>query len=794
MPNSEQEIKPKTQRARRSKTPRTRQRHSESEGDGSCVVCANPIEIYAVGHCNHYICFKCSTKIRLLCDEIVCPVCRKEMKKVIFTRKKQTFETLTVLKLVKDTDYDVGIYFADLAIVRGYRKMLEHKCPICVDRAAEESFEKLKIHLRKEHTLFYCEICLDNNNNFTNECKVYSRKDLARHRRSGDPDDTSHRGHPLCQYCDIRYLDDDKLFHHLRTHHYYCHICDAGDNYEFYGTYPDLRKHFKSDHFLCEKDACAEEEFTSVFSTELDFKAHCATAHKDSKSKLQQRMDRQIDLGFQYSRRDAPPRRGRGRGRSDEPTRPRRNRREGDSNFANAFERESDLEKAIALSKEEAEKAKKDKVESSNTLKPNSTEPATQVETERASLFNKSADFPVLFTDEAAADQPLQTKDIKPLPPDVPKESCPNIISNWNKQLNAPTSLLTHQDFPSLSSDPSSSNNGIPPWRQPTNVKKPSASTQQAKSLTNLKPKPTSSSQPAKNKAKHPLKTEEDFPALNPTNVMLVGRGTSKHMEAFQSFSSEQASSVKLVKNVEVPENKRSHNEAFINLQNDFPSLLSLAPKSSLAPPPGFEKIKPKPTKKQQKVATAPKLLSVNAATIQHSNNNGLDFPELPSTVGGDAKVRAPPGFAQIPAKNANGKKTQQSSNHSSKSNFVVKEKDFPGLPVKSKKVVGFSSESLQSVGTTLSFNPVQTPCNDSTETKPTPGESSSKPKNKKKQKGFTSSNPNLDFPGLPSHPVPSQTHQNWDISDKPQYEQQTEELPVGTSLNLANVFDFPSL
>ena len=35
----------------------------------------------------------------------------------------------------------------------------------------------------------------------------------------GDPDDTSHRGHPLCKFCDERYLDNDELLKHLRRDH-----------------------------------------------------------------------------------------------------------------------------------------------------------------------------------------------------------------------------------------------------------------------------------------------------------------------------------------------------------------------------------------------------------------------------------------------------------------------------------------------------------------------------------------------------------------------------------------------
>ena len=36
-----------------------------------------------------------------------------------------------------------------------------------------------------------------------------------------------YQGHPLCNFCDKRYVDGDELFRHLRRDHYFCHYCDA---------------------------------------------------------------------------------------------------------------------------------------------------------------------------------------------------------------------------------------------------------------------------------------------------------------------------------------------------------------------------------------------------------------------------------------------------------------------------------------------------------------------------------------------------------------------------------------
>ncbi|XP_042294192.1 E3 ubiquitin-protein ligase ZNF598 [Sceloporus undulatus] len=155
--------------------------------------------------------------------------------------------------------------------------------------------------MRKQHELFCCKLCVKHLKIFTYERKWYSRKDLARHRIHGDPDDTSHRGHPLCKFCDERYLDNDELLKHLRRDHYFCHFCDSDGAQEYYSDYEYLREHFREKHFLCEEGRCSTEQFTHAFRTEIDYKAHKTTYH--SKNRAEARQNRQIDLQFNYAPR-----------------------------------------------------------------------------------------------------------------------------------------------------------------------------------------------------------------------------------------------------------------------------------------------------------------------------------------------------------------------------------------------------------------------------------------------------------------------------------------------------------
>lgn len=126
------------------------------------------------------------------------------------------------------------IVFADLEIQKAFYRLLEIRCSECNHQPFVE-FYKLKEHVRKVHELFFCEICTDNLKIFSNERRCYTRQQLATHRRVGDANDKSHKGHPRCEYCELRFLDKDELFRHLRREHFFCHLCDADGINLFYG-------------------------------------------------------------------------------------------------------------------------------------------------------------------------------------------------------------------------------------------------------------------------------------------------------------------------------------------------------------------------------------------------------------------------------------------------------------------------------------------------------------------------------------------------------------------------------
>nr|SVE86595.1 EOG090X01BP [Daphnia similis] len=289
-----------------------REKTPDNSENTCCPVCFKDVEIFSIGICDHPICHECSTRMRVLCKEDACPICRQELTKVAFVKEAKPFQLL-MLNLYP-MDKVTRIHFENLNLRETFEKLLVHVCYTCPSKPTFANFQMLKDHLRKEHELFFCDLCVENLKIFSQERRAYTRQELALHRRKGDPDNTSHRGHPLCNFCDQRYVDADELFRHLRRDHYFCHFCDADGLNQYYCNYEDLRKHFRDAHFLCEEGECKEEKFTCVFRTEIDIRAHKAQTHSLSLGKAAIKQARTLELEFTLA-----PRSGESKGRTRRP-------------------------------------------------------------------------------------------------------------------------------------------------------------------------------------------------------------------------------------------------------------------------------------------------------------------------------------------------------------------------------------------------------------------------------------------------------------------------------------------
>lgn len=50
--------------------------------DNACVVCFKNVDLFSVGECDHPVCYECSTRMRVLCQQNECPICRQVLSKV----------------------------------------------------------------------------------------------------------------------------------------------------------------------------------------------------------------------------------------------------------------------------------------------------------------------------------------------------------------------------------------------------------------------------------------------------------------------------------------------------------------------------------------------------------------------------------------------------------------------------------------------------------------------------------------------------------------------------------------
>lgn len=79
---------------------------------------------------------------------------------VIFTKEVQPFRNIKDCSYLMDKKFKICFDSAD--IQAAYSKLLEHVCTACPGRPAFRTFQNLKDHVRKEHELYYCDLCVEN--------------------------------------------------------------------------------------------------------------------------------------------------------------------------------------------------------------------------------------------------------------------------------------------------------------------------------------------------------------------------------------------------------------------------------------------------------------------------------------------------------------------------------------------------------------------------------------------------------------------------------------------------------
>ena len=108
---------------------------------------------------------------------------------------------------------------------------------------------------------------------FVNEYATYTQDELRTHIQ-GNSVQGSDDGHPFCPFCKEAFYDSETLWLHKYNNHECCKVCVmVDDNYQFFGNYRSLSKHYKQRHFQCNDAVCLAEKHV-VFASQLELQEH----------------------------------------------------------------------------------------------------------------------------------------------------------------------------------------------------------------------------------------------------------------------------------------------------------------------------------------------------------------------------------------------------------------------------------------------------------------------------------------------------------------------------------------
>ncbi|GAA6063910.1 hypothetical protein JCM10212_003016 [Sporobolomyces blumeae] len=324
-------------------------------GDGQiCFICAEPVQYWALGKCNHRTCHTCSIRLRALYKKKECTFCKTECSSVIFTESESNlFEEYTP-DMTPFSDTKLGILFETRAQLEDTLSLLRFNCPFRPSPSSTASsssgpesdstslskttpgttpsepcpqilsgWSDLKRHVRAAHHTTLCDLCCSNKKIFAHEHDLFALPHSAPSNRGGgggggggrresELDQHLEKQHAMCGFCKRWFYDSDGLYKHCRDAHEECFVCvRMGIRHQYHLNYDRLEQHFKTAHYLCPHPECLAQKFV-VFESELDLQAHALSEHgvgsfggpgggaggSDQKSRKEAR---RIETNFVYS-------------------------------------------------------------------------------------------------------------------------------------------------------------------------------------------------------------------------------------------------------------------------------------------------------------------------------------------------------------------------------------------------------------------------------------------------------------------------------------------------------------
>ena len=266
-----------------------------SDNHTHCLVCYSDLTVRGKTPCEHDdICGVCHLRLRFLHGDKKCPICKQENKRLIVdSDPTKKFDEYPMWGDEIGADFvhrdDVGMFFQTIYYEQEILPLFGYACQKCDYTAEEEAqtnskthgtLRLLQDHLRTEHRLTLCNLCVENKRDFVALLPRFTPSQLQKHLRQGDGPTSGFFGHPICEFCKPkRFYDLAYLHQHLRTEHYKCHVCEKqGLDNQFFNNYKSLERHFDRQHFMCHDVQCLAARFV-VFHNELDLRAHEISVH-----------------------------------------------------------------------------------------------------------------------------------------------------------------------------------------------------------------------------------------------------------------------------------------------------------------------------------------------------------------------------------------------------------------------------------------------------------------------------------------------------------------------------------
>eukprot|EP00980_Cylindrotheca_fusiformis_P008114 scaffold1727_cov133-Cylindrotheca_fusiformis.AAC.17 len=257
-----------------------------------CLVCYSNLTLRGKAPCDHNdICGVCHLRLRYLHTDKKCPICKTANETIIVDEDpEKKFNEYPMWGNEIGAGFvhreDIGVffesnfYYADVLPLFGYSC---HECDFSSDNEVGKKTTPLKAlqnHLKSEHRLALCQLCVDNKRDFVSSLPRMTQKQLQNHLRNGDGATSGFFGHPVCEFCrPKRFYDLASLHQHLHKEHYECHVCKKqGIENQFFKDYKSVERHFDQQHFLCHDVQCLAARFV-VFENEIDLRGHEMSVH-----------------------------------------------------------------------------------------------------------------------------------------------------------------------------------------------------------------------------------------------------------------------------------------------------------------------------------------------------------------------------------------------------------------------------------------------------------------------------------------------------------------------------------